>query len=146
MTAIPESTGRPANVLIAEDDPALRELLAFCFFREGYAVVSCSDGLCLLERLHDSFDGAAEPIDLVVTDIRMPGLTGLEVLESLSDQPQPPPVICMTAFGDPATHAAARRLRAAATFDKPFDIDHLIDRARALCPPLRPSFQPRSSP
>lgn len=146
MTAIPESAGRPANVLIAEDDPALRELLAFCFFRAGYAVTSCGNGLCLLERLHDSLDGAGEPIDLVVTDIRMPGLTGLEVLESLFDRPQPPPVICMTAFGDPGTHRAARRLRASATFDKPFDIDNLIARARLLCPPLRPPFQPRSSP
>lgn len=145
MTVIPESADRPANVLIAEDDPALRELLAFCFFREGYAVTSCSDGLCLLERLHDSLDGEGEPIDLVVTDIRMPGLTGLEVLESLCDRPHRPPVICMTAFGDPGTHAVARRLRAAATFDKPFDIDILVERARILCPPLRSSFQSRSS-
>ena len=145
MTAIPKPVSRSANVLIAEDDPALRELLAFCFFREGYAVVSCSDGLCLLEKLHDSLDGLAEPIDLVVTDIRMPGLTGLEVLESLCGLPEPPPVICMTAFGDPLTHAAAKRLQAAATFDKPFDIDLLIDRARMLCPPLRPLFQARST-
>ena len=145
MPAKPESTSRPAKVLIAEDDPALRELLAFCFFREGYAVASCGDGLCLLEQLTESLDGQGEPVDLVVTDIRMPGLTGLEVLEGLCDRPLRPPVICMTAFGDPRTHAAARRLKAAATFDKPFDIDALIDRARSLCPPLRPLFQTRSS-
>lgn len=145
MTANSVSASRPARVLIAEDDPDLRELLAFCFFREGYAVASCSDGLCLLEQLHESLDGPGEPIDLVVTDIRMPGLTGLEVLEGLCERPLRPPVICMTAFGDPHTHAAARRLHAAATFDKPFDIDALIDRARALCPPRRSNFQTRSS-
>ncbi|AMV73881.1 hypothetical protein JCM30471_23020 [Desulfuromonas carbonis] len=144
MRALSLPAGRPANVLIAEDDPALRELLAFCFFREGYAVTCCSDGLSLLERLHDSLEGQDDPIDLVVTDIRMPGLTGLEVLESLCDQPQRPPVICMTAFGDPGTHSAALRMRAAATFDKPFDIDTLIDRARLICPPQRPHSQPRS--
>ena len=139
------ATQRPATVLIAEDDPDLRELLAFCFFRDGYAVVSCSDGLSLLDRVTESLEGRGEPVDLVVTDIRMPGLTGLEVLEAFCDRPNHPPVICMTAFGDPQTHAAARRLNAAATFDKPFDIDRLIDRARALCPPIVSHPQSRRS-
>ncbi len=132
------------TVLIAEDDQALRELLAFCFFRLGYAVVSCTDGLSLVESLHDSFEGTGDLIDLVVTDIRMPGLTGLEALESCIGQADLPPVICMTAFGDSETHAAARRLGAAATFDKPFDIDLLLERAQALCPPFRPSTEQRS--
>jgi DNA-binding response OmpR family regulator len=134
-----------ATVLLAEDDPDLRELLAFCFFRQGYAVVSCSDGLSLLERLHDSLDGRGEPVDLVVTDIRMPGLTGLEVLESVCDRPERPPVICMTAFGDPQTHALAERLHAAAIIDKPFDIDRLLERARYFCPPDRSQPPTRSA-
>lgn len=134
-----------ATVLLAEDDPALRELLAFCFFRQGYAVVSCSDGLSLLERLHDSLDGKGDPVDLVVTDIRMPGLTGLEVLESVCGRPEHPPVICMTAFGDPQTHAQAASLHAAAIIDKPFDIDRLLERARYLCPPDRSQPPSRSA-
>ncbi len=133
-----------ATVLLAEDDPDLRELLAFCLFRQGYAVVSCSDGLSLLERLHDSLDGRGDPVDLVVTDIRMPGLTGLEVLESVWNRPGRPPVICMTAFGDPQTHAQAARLRAAAVIDKPFDIDRLLERARQFCPPDRSPSTARS--
>jgi len=130
-----ESSRRPVTVLIAEDNPTLAELLAFCFFRQGYSVVRCRDGLSLMERLTDSIDGAAEPIDLVVTDIRMPGLTGLEVLEAFAHRPDCPPIICMTAFGNLETHTVAKQLRAAAMFDKPFDIDMLLKRAREICPP-----------
>ena len=132
-----------ATVLLAEDDPDLRELLAFCLFSQGYAVESFSQGLGLLERLQDHFDGRREPVDLIISDLRMPGLTGLEVLESLCDRPDRPPVICITAFGDPATHRQARRLGAAEVLDKPFDIDILLDRARRLCPPSGAYSKPR---
>ena len=95
--------------------------------------------------LLESLEGKEASIDLVVTDIRMPGLTGLEVLESLFDRHGHPPVICMTAFGDPETHALAGRLGAAAVFDKPFDIDILVDRVRTLCPPVGPTSEQRSN-
>lgn len=132
----------PPNVLLAEDDPDLRELLSFCFYQNGYSVTNCADGLSLLEQLQESLEGTRETIDLVVTDIRMPGLTGLEVLESFFDQPGLPPVICMTAFGDSETHRLAEHFHAAFILDKPFDIDLLLERARALCPPSQPT--PRS--
>jgi len=129
------------TVVLAEDDPELRSLLSFCLYQAGYAVTSCPDGLSLLERIQQGLDGD-DPVDLVVTDIRMPGLTGLEVLEAYHDQPQLPPLICMTAFGDEQTHAEAMRLRARAIVDKPFDIDRLVELARQLCPPHKPS-QPK---
>lgn len=132
-----DSSCKPVTVLIAEDNPNLGELLAFCFYRQGYTVVRCNDGLSLMERLNQSFEGAEDPIDLVVTDIRMPGLTGLEVLEAFVDRADCPPIICMTAFGNMETHTTARKLRAAAMFDKPFDIDVLLRKARTLCPPTR---------
>jgi len=137
-----EPSRRP-TVLLAEDDPELRSLLAFCLFQAGYAVTSCADGLSLLERIQQGLDGV-DPVDLVVTDIRMPGLTGLEVLEACHDQLRLPPLICMTAFGDEQTHAEALRLRARAIVDKPFDIDRLVELARQLCPPHQPSKHTRS--
>jgi DNA-binding response OmpR family regulator len=145
MPGSSQPTRRHATVLLAEDDPALRDLLAFCLYRQGYTVVSCGDGMSLLDRLLPSLEGEGESIDLVVTDIRMPGLTGLEVLESLFDRCGHPPVICMTAFGDQETHALAGRLGAAAVIDKPFDIDILVDRVRTLCPPVGPTTEQRSN-
>src|SRR6267378_2131173 len=64
----------PATLLVADDDPGLRESLERTLTREGYRVVLASDGRAALERVQ------AGGIDLIVTDLRMPGLTGLELL------------------------------------------------------------------
>ncbi len=125
------------HILLAEDDDALRELLDFALTRAGYLVSCCTNGLELMEKL-----AAGDVYDLVISDLRMPALTGLEVLESQLDNPQRPPFICMTAFGDRQTHDIARRFGAAITIDKPFDLDEMIALAHANC--LR--NQPRALP
>ncbi len=122
------------HILLAEDDPAMRDLLAFCLYQAGYRVTSCSDGLSLLERLE-----AGGGIDLVITDVRMPAMTGLEVLEATLDSQHRPPTICMTAFGDQTTHEQARRLGAVRVLDKPFDIETLVEIVRRLCPQKDPA-------
>ena len=114
------------KILLAEDDRDLRELLAFCLYRAGYSVTSCGNGLELFAHLESDSEVGGEHFDLVLTDVRMPALTGLEVLEAFQDLASRPPFICMTAFGDEATHALAAKLGAAQTIDKPVDIDHLI--------------------
>lgn len=110
------------QILLAEDDLELRELLILILSRAGYQVTSCDNGLQLLKQLEH-----ADQYDLVLSDVRMPELTGLEVLESQIDNPCCPPFICMTAFGDEATHAAARRFGASAIINKPFDLDEMIE-------------------
>ncbi|TYO99332.1 two-component system response regulator (stage 0 sporulation protein F) [Geothermobacter ehrlichii] len=122
------------HILLAEDDPAMRDLLAFCLYQAGYRVTSCGDGLSLLERLETNAE-----IDLVITDVRMPAMTGLEVLEATLDSKRRPPTICMTAFGDESTHEQARRLGAVKILDKPFDIEALVETVRQYCPPRRPA-------
>jgi CheY-like chemotaxis protein len=126
------------KILLAEDDRALRELLAFCLFRAGYSVTSCDNGLELLERLEHAQEKDREPFDLVLTDLRMPALTGLEVLEAFHDLPDRPPFVILTAFGDPETHEMARKLGATATIDKPVDLDQLIALINSLCPVPKP--------
>ena len=116
------------HILLAEDDADLRELLSFSLVRAGYLVTSCSNGLDLLERLLQPQD-----YDLVISDLRMPALTGLEVLEYLHDIEDRPPFICMTAFGDAKTHESAQCLGAAATIDKPFDLDEMLDLVHSTC-------------
>lgn len=115
------------QVLLAEDDVELRRLLCDVLRKKGYAVTEAKSGddllACLWERSHGEV-----PFDLIVSDVRMPGLTGLEVLEGLRDDFEPSigetPVIFITAFGDAAVHEEARQMRAI-VFDKPFDVDDL---------------------
>lgn len=128
---------RPARVLLAEDDAALRRLLADKLRKDGYVVEEAESGLELLTRLGIQ-RGA---FDLVISDIRMPGVSGLEVLEGLRNGYEPGswaiPVILITAFGDPETHAEAARL-GAVIFDKPFDVDDLRTCALNLVGPGQP--------
>jgi len=109
------------HILLAEDDLELRELLMLVLSRAGYRVTGCDNGLQLLEQLEQ-----ADQYDLIISDIRMPALTGLEVLESQLDNPSLPPFIGMTAFGDDETHAVAQKFGAVAVINKPFDLDDMI--------------------
>jgi CheY-like chemotaxis protein len=127
----------PARVLLAEDDEEMRSMLAEALRREGYAVVEARNGDELLARVRSSVlstdDGA--PVDLVVSDIRMPGCSGLEVLEKLRDEDWAVPVILITAFGDEETHRKARSLGATLVLDKPFDVGDLCAAAVYLVLP-----------
>ncbi len=125
--------GRHARVLLAEDDDEFRELLARRFRERGFGVGACRHGLQLVEELDRAFgDDGDGSVDIVVTDIRLPGVSGLSVLAGLATFGNRCPVILMTGFGDNETHVEAMRLCASAVFDKPFEVDHLIDRVEQV--------------
>ena len=81
------------TILVADDDPGLRESLERTLAREGYRVVLASDGRAALERLQ------AGGIDLVLTDLKMPGLSGIELLRATKAVAPDVDVILLTAFG-----------------------------------------------
>jgi DNA-binding NtrC family response regulator len=119
---------RVGRVMVAEDDEEMRKLLAWSLRKDGYEIIEAEDGLQLLARLMSAHrDGV--PIDLVISDVRMPGFTGLEVLERLQITGRREPVILITAFGDLRVHREADRLGAWAVIDKPFDFDQLRELA-----------------
>ena len=126
----------PPLVLVAEDVPEMRSLLATALRQAGYRAKECCDGWDLLNRLKSYIlpMPLEEKVDLVVSDIRMPGLTGLEVLEGAHDAVSFPPVILITAFGDEETHRRAAEQGAAAMIDKPFDIDEFVRIAQSIVP------------
>jgi DNA-binding response OmpR family regulator len=129
----PSSFTNQPCILLAEDDDELRKLLAWSLHKEGYKVTECTDGMDLLNHLDGYlFSGETIDVDLIISDIRMPGLTGLEILEGLHTIENFPPMILITAFGDEETHAQAQRLGAAAILDKPFDIEDLLTRVREI--------------
>jgi len=140
-------TGRGADptphVLLVEDDDVMREMLTEAFGREGWKVTQAADGerwlqACISEAtsvdIMESTVGGLS-YDVVVSDIRMPNTSGLDVLRILNElrcSGVCPPTIFITAFGDAATHAEARRLGAVTVFDKPFDIKALIRAIRSI--------------
>jgi two-component system response regulator (stage 0 sporulation protein F) len=114
----------PARIFVAEDDDEMRLLLSEAFVYDGYDVVDLASGRELFNLLHRAIELGKEP-DIVVSDIRMPGMTGLEVLNRIRDKGLKMPVVLITAFGDEETLNAASRMGATAVFNKPFDIDDL---------------------
>jgi CheY-like chemotaxis protein len=131
----PRTDGRP-RVLIAEDDNEMRQLLVKVVRADGYAAVECRDGIDLFGHL-EAFVGRQADLDFdaIISDILMPGPTGLEILEALHDRTGFPPVILITAFGDKGTHARAEKAGAAAVLDKPFGIEELLAKLREIAPP-----------
>ena len=125
---------RRSRVLIAEDDWAFRDMPLFAFEDEGCEVVAVSDGPSLLQVLASSMlpKSGVKPFELVVSDVRMPGWSGLTALEALSRDPKVPPVVVITAFGSEDVHERAERAGAAAVLDKPFDISDLTSLGRRV--------------
>jgi CheY-like chemotaxis protein len=115
---------RPLRVLVAEDDLDLLESLSESFRDEGYEVTAVKDGVELL-RLTTSEQLEAHHYDVIVSDLSMPGVSGMGMLMQVNEDPSAPPVVLITGLCDPDVHAWAQQLGAVATFDKPFDVDDL---------------------
>jgi len=125
--AAPEATGR---VLVVEDNAALR-LGIWHALHERYAVLDLeAGGRKAVERLRDP---GVEPYDVVITDLRLPGEPGLEVLRAALERSPSTAVVMMTAYASVETAVEAMRLGAHDFLQKPFDLGQLELRvARAL--------------
>jgi len=122
-------------ILLAEDNKEMRTLLAQALQTACYRVSECVDGWDLCEHLHSFIlpdSSKHDQVDLVISDIRMPGLTAFEILEGVEDTDEFPPIILITAFGDEDTHAQAEKFGVAAIFDKPFEIDDLLEKVHKI--------------
>ncbi|MBK8692649.1 MAG: sigma-54-dependent Fis family transcriptional regulator [Deltaproteobacteria bacterium] len=114
------------RVLVVDDEEGARSGLEKLLRLEGYAVDAAADGLAALER------AAEQPPDVVVTDLKMPRMDGMALMERLRAQWPGMPVIVVTAFGDVGSAVAAMRQGAEHYLVKPVDFDELqvaIDRA-----------------
>jgi len=126
--------GPGAKILLVEDDFELRSILAGALRRHGYVVVEAAHGDEALEWMGPGvLDGAAERLPaLVVSDIRMPYFSGLEILQCVQLTRRVVPVILITGFGDSDTHALAHALGASCVLDKPFDVEDLLGAVRGI--------------
>ena len=115
------------RILLAEDDLEMRRMLSWYLQRKGCDVIASKNGNDLMKHL--GFLGPLENFygfDLIISDIRMPGVTGLQILEAAKEFDDFPPMILITAFPDKQTLDLSRRLGAAAILTKPFDMDDLL--------------------
>jgi len=123
----------PARVLLVEDDPTVAEVVGRYLEREGYSVERVADGLDAVTRA-----GACMP-DLVVLDLMLPGLNGLEVCRRLRSM-APVPVVILTARSDEEDLIAGLELGADDYVSKPFSPRELTARVKAVLrraqPPL----------
>ena len=118
----------PPRIIVAEDEADVRQLVAVAFRGLGYEIIEARSGAELLDEIGDGLldeDEARRP-DVIISDIRMPGLTGLEILAGLRQANWNTAIVIMTAFPSRETREEAERLGADAFFAKPFDIDDLM--------------------
>jgi two-component system NtrC family response regulator len=108
-----------AKILLADDDESLRKVIEFNLEQEGYEIITASDGAAALE-LYDE-----HAPDLVITDIKMPGLDGIELLKEIRRRDMEKLVIVITAFGAIDTAIEAMKLGAYDYITKPFNRDEL---------------------
>jgi DNA-binding response OmpR family regulator len=118
---------RERTILLIEDDTEMRRLLERVLARDGYQVVAVEDGDQALDWLGLClFDGSLENVPtLIVSDVRLPHFSGLELLEGLLGAVAEIPVILITGFPSEETYAEAFELGAARVLAKPFDLDEL---------------------
>lgn len=121
------------RILVVDDEPALRELYSEVLEGAGYEVSTAVDGVEALDRLR------AESFDLLLLDIWMPRMNGLEVLGHLHEQASPPRVIVTTGDTTPETVLKAIREQAYRYISKPCEPSHLVEVVRgALEAPAAP--------
>ena len=112
------------RVLVVDDDPGIRYTLREILESSGLAVEEASDGEDALTRF------ASSPADLVITDLRMPRLDGMELLSRLQTQSPVPRVVVITAHGSERQAVAAMKAGAFDYFRKPFEMEELLATVR----------------
>ena len=124
----------PHLILLAEDDIPSADLIRLVCEREGYLVITAQNGREAIDLL------AEHPIDLVLMDVRMPVLDGIEATRRIRSNPKTSdiPVIFVTAMVNPDTVAKMEALNPTGILLKPFDLRILMQSLERVLPPEKP--------
>ena len=124
------TSGVPAHVLIVDDEPSLRDVMADIMVGEGYRVTTAVDGIRGLERLRE------DRPDLIVLDLMMPVLDGWAFVEACREMADGDiPIIGVSACMTADIAARLRNQGVEVCFAKPFDLGELLDCARSMATP-----------
>ncbi len=114
------------TVLLADDENTLRKNLAQVLEEEGFEVIACRDGTEALRALK------ARNVDVVITDLRMPGITGMELIDHVRKLAPEASIIVITAFGEVETAVEAMKKGARDYICKPLNFDEIIFRLKRM--------------
>jgi len=119
--------GEGRRVLVAEDDEYMRTLVAMLLRIDGFEVIEAKNGAELFDQVAPWLDHPPgwTPPDVVISDIKMPQINGIEVLAALAGADNVPPIILISALCDQETREQATHYGAAALLNKPFDLAEL---------------------
>jgi two-component system chemotaxis response regulator CheY len=122
--------GKAKRILTVDDSRVFRSILSHSLSSGGYEVVEAAEGEEALERLGD------ETFDLVITDLTMPGMDGMELIRAMQSRPEHAgtPVMFLTTEREEKRVEEGRRAGAAGWIVKPFDPDQLLDVIERLLP------------
>jgi FixJ family two-component response regulator len=120
-----QDTGSIGEILVVDDDPAIRELLAMLFSKQGYDVVCYADGASLMAAVR-----TRSPL-CIILDVHIPGKSGLDILKELSTKAHRPPVFIISGKGDIAMAVEAIQSGALDFIEKPFSGADVVTRVRA---------------
>lgn len=109
-----------AHILIVDDEERMRHLLSIMLGRKGYHVDQAGDGVEALEMI------TAEPFDMIITDIKMPRMDGIELLKKIMAMEIPSPVVFITAYATVESAVEAMRQGAVDYIIKPFEEDRIL--------------------
>lgn len=113
------------TVLVVDDDDGVRQSLAFLLRSARLPVETYASATELIAKL------PADHAGCIITDVRMPGMSGIDLLRHVRELPQPLPVIVITGHGDVPLAVEAMKYGAADFLEKPFDDDALLNAVRA---------------
>src|SRR5246127_5855850 len=136
----PAEVGSPAKILVVEDEPAMVAGLRDNFEFEGYEVITARDGAEGLRRALD------ESPDLVILDVMMPRMSGLEVCKQIRAKRASIPIIMLTARGQEVDKVVGLELGADDYVTKPFSFNELLARITALLRRSDMSARPTGAP
>jgi two-component system alkaline phosphatase synthesis response regulator PhoP len=113
------------RILVVDDEPAILELVSYNLNREGFEVVTVTDGQAAAQKALD------EPFDLIVLDVMLPGISGLDVCRTIR-QAKDVPIIMLTARKDEVDRVLGLELGADDYVTKPFSPRELVARVKAI--------------
>jgi two-component system, cell cycle sensor histidine kinase and response regulator CckA len=131
-----------ATILVVDDEIALRQLLARQLRNDGYTVLEAGYGVQALAVARSSPD----PIDLVLTDIVMPGMIGTELAQRLVDEHPGIRVVLMSAHAVGGSALPLGRPGSVAVLSKPFDSRRIVALVELILNPLPPEVRPARTP
>ncbi|MBW2568976.1 MAG: response regulator [Deltaproteobacteria bacterium] len=117
---------KPINILIVDDDDGMTQTLNYILTEKGYEVETAKDGFSALSRIKE------KTFDIILTDIRMQGMNGVELLKEINKLFPGTTTVMMTAYTLPELVKEAKREGALVVFPKPLDLDNLIVSIKEL--------------